>query len=233
MNETQIKNIIFDYMNEKIPFKEFKHLFSANPCICNYLQNIADNLQNKGTVIPLTPEHIFKQKFPDLTYKPYGLFNEHFKNVKDWFEWCFGIHGNRMFVEGSLYDILYSIFYTANNSTPYNWNYYKRFTFALTAIPNYIGGEEVDEYIQSVIEALPTNITESNRMKLCKQRLRDEFGIKGKNYPHWAQEAEWPLGSDGKPALYQKRTSNRGSDLVVYHFIDRPTGKEILITQAY
>ena len=112
----------------------------------------------------------------------------------------------------------------------------KRFVFGLNAIPEYLGGVEVADIIDDIIDSIPQNFSESARIRLCKEKLRDRFHIESNKYPRWIQEAEWPMGEDGIPMKFisQKRKKGKAYDTMLFTeflFEDVKTGEQRIIEQ--
>lgn len=112
----------------------------------------------------------------------------------------------------------------------------KRFNFGLTAIPEYLGGIDVADFIDDVVDSIPQNLSKTVRVRLCKEKLREKFHIEGKNIPRWIQEAEWPMGEDGIPMRFisQKRKKGNAYDTMLFTeflFKDVKTGAQRIIEQ--
>lgn len=112
----------------------------------------------------------------------------------------------------------------------------KRFDFGLNVIPEYLGGMEVSDIIDDIIDSIPQNLSKSARIKLCKEKLRDQFHIEGRNTPRWIQEAEWPMGEDGIPMKFisQKRRKGKHYEKMLFTeflFEDVKTGKQRIVEQ--
>ena len=112
----------------------------------------------------------------------------------------------------------------------------KRFVFGLNAIPEYLGGVEVADIIDDIIDSIPQNLSESARIRLCKEKLRDRFHIESNKYPRWIQETEWPMGEDGIPMKFisKKRKKGKAYDTMLFTeflFEDVKTGKQCIVEQ--
>ena len=112
----------------------------------------------------------------------------------------------------------------------------KRFDFGLNAIPEYLGGVEVSDIVDDIIDSIPQNLSKSARIKLCKEKLREQFHIESNKYPRWIQEAEWPMGEDGIPMKFisQKRKKGKSYDTMLFTeflFEDVKTGKQRIVEQ--
>jgi hypothetical protein len=112
----------------------------------------------------------------------------------------------------------------------------KRFDFGLTAIPEYLGGIDVADFIDDVVDSIPQNLSKTVRVRLCKEKLREKFHIEGKNIPRWIQDPEWPVGEDGTPMKFvsQKRKKGKPYDTMLFTeflFEDVKTGKQRIVEQ--
>ena len=95
---------------------------------------------------------------------------------------------------------------------------------------DYITGDEVDAFIESIIMDVPTDITKKERKSIIKNTLKEFFHIEGNKRPIWVQEPEWPIGKN-TPMAYV--SSKRDGDLVLFTFRDVDTGEERVVEQLY
>lgn len=111
--------------------------------------------------------------------------------------------------------------------TPY---YEQETDFLLTLLGEYIGGNEVEDCINDLLDRFPPSMPKTKRKKEAKAALRELFHIEGQKYPIWAQEADWPMGANS-PMAYISR--NRAGDLVEFTFKDVDTDEIRIIKQLY
>ncbi|MBO7763077.1 MAG: hypothetical protein J6T24_09795 [Clostridia bacterium] len=69
-----------------------------------------------------------------------------------------------------------------------------------------------------------------------KYSLKSLFHIESNKYPHWIQEAEWPMGEDGIPMKFisQKRRKGKHYETLLFTeflFEDIKTGKQRIVEQ--
>lgn len=129
----------------------------------------------------------------------------------------------------SVYDIVYKCF--GENRIKYFDKYKLNYELALDAIPEYLASDETSEYIErEIIEKIPTHLSETKRKKYVKDSCKAFFHIKGKHYPHWIQESEWPIKNE-KPLRYIG--SKRSGDLVQFIFEEVDTKEQVIIEQYY
>ena len=112
----------------------------------------------------------------------------------------------------------------------------KKFDFMLDACPEYIGGEEVDEILENLLESLPEELSKAKKVKLYKERVKAMFHIEKNKYPRWVQSAEWPLGQNNKPMKFveQKRKKGKSYEMMMYTefwFEDVETGEKRAVEQ--
>jgi len=111
-----------------------------------------------------------------------------------------------------------------------------RYSFMLDACPEYIGGEEVDDLLESLLESLPQELSKTKRIQLYKELVKEAFHVEAGKYPRWVQEAEWPVGEDDVPMRFvsQKRKKGKEYDTMLfteYLFEDVKNGKQRVIKQ--
>lgn len=108
--------------------------------------------------------------------------------------------------------------------------YHSAFNMYLDVVGSYLGGPEVeniiDDIIQKALEIKPKNL----QKKWAKQMVNSSFHIYNKNYPRWIQDPEWPMG-EYVPMQYI--SSSKHNEFVIYYFRDVDTGKERSIRQYY
>jgi len=109
----------------------------------------------------------------------------------------------------------------------------KKIAFMFEAVPDYIDGPDVWEYVEKeIIAKLPEGLTFAQKIKACKEKIKDAFYLseKGAKRPSWAQEGEWPI-INGKPCKYLSR--RRDGDKVEYIFEDVDTHEQVIVEQFY
>ena len=110
--------------------------------------------------------------------------------------------------------------------------YSKKYTFLLKIQPSWLDMLDEDYLQQQVISKVPIELTENQKMKWCKERIKDLFRYDDRP-PRWIQEAEWPI-VDGKPLVFKKQSKEvKDDERVHFYFYDPYTGQETIITQLY
>lgn len=128
--------------------------------------------------------------------------------------------------KSGLYDFMYKILTINGFSFEYNEYYKNRFRLLMDIVPEYIGGNEAEQYIDSFISNLPSSFSEIQKKQAIKKMIKDLFLCKNKVKPKWVQEPEWAIAD--KPMVFLSQR-NIG-DKYIYVFEDRTTGnlKEII-----
>jgi len=217
------KQIIIDFIEDRMDIAEFMDHAGRNDRIYDCLQAIVD--------------HIVKNKLPTrrrtVTMKgvnqnqPFQLFNyieEFVPALRD---------RNHMIYPGTpvptvkqylsrwscktaagalkIYDIVADIFYQADDSLIRTEKYMEDYQFSLDVLPGYVGGVDAENYISSVIiPKYPEDMKKSQRKNRIKEEIRSTFLRDGKGYPHWIQDPEWPLGENGTPMIYVGQKKQEG-----------------------
>ncbi len=200
---------VFDFAEGKMNFKEFEECYQDNPEVWSFLQRIVpkDISDEKSE---------YRQKYKvDQSFETNGY------NVEDTLT---------AFPSG-----LYTEIQTRNlicDLVEYNYPEIKvkRTSFSdkeektpLEEINlSYIGGPEVDDIINEILE------NDSMKKSEKKKTLKEKFHIVPRKYPRWAQEPEWPA-SGGTPMRFvsQKETG----DLYEYIFEDILTKEQRTVKQ--
>jgi len=97
--------------------------------------------------------------------------------------------------------------------------------------PSYVEIED-DEYFDVIIASAPEGLTEPQRKKWLKERIKSLF-LYDKTYPRWIQSPEWPI-VNGKPLVFRSQTKNTLEDeRVWYTFYDPDTNQETIVMQFH
>ena len=79
------------------------------------------------------------------------------------------------------------------------------------------------------MDAIPTDLSDAQRIKWFKQRVKDLFHIQGNKYPRWLNDPEWPM-SGKKPMRFVSQKHDKNY-IYEYVFEDVDTGKIRVIKQ--
>lgn len=225
----EIERFVFDFVAGVVHPKVFIETLDQHPEIYDWLQSIVPEgltcyenrmvLDRFGDEEPISVEIpydiriVIKQNLEDVHRDRWGLY--------------LNIHHN-------ISKLLTKAF--PNESIHISDEIEKRFNFGLTAVPGYLGGTDVANFIDDIIDSIPQNLSETVRVRLCKEKLREQFHIEGKNIPRWIQEPEWPMGEDGIPMKFivQKRKRGKAYGTMLFTefvFEDVKTKKQRIVEQ--
>lgn len=130
------------------------------------------------------------------------------------------------------YNLIYNLFHSDLPEVEHSEYYSNIFDVALDSIPEAIDGPEVGAVIFDIIvstEGMP----KTKRKKAVKEKVFEAFHlIENPKKPNWAQGADWPLGSNGKPMRFIERSKKKG-ELVCFTFEDVDTLERRIIEQYY
>lgn len=95
---------------------------------------------------------------------------------------------------------------------------------------DYLGGVEVDNLIDEILNGKDGNTTVTKFINTAKQKLRILFHLIPRKYPRWIQEPEWPMG-EKSPMEYIAQ--QRCGEMVEFIFQDVDTGEQRIVKQFY
>lgn len=242
------KETIASFLRGEMDIISFRKLYDEEPEINDFLQGIVDDAKAKGATklcgypktlpngVEFEQDHdvsylLNPSTFPGVAYgnSPYDsvrklLTYEHHMETHD----VRGATGASNF-----YNEVYVLYYQVDQSIPRDERYHQAFRFALDVIPEYLMGGEGEMYIMShIIPQFPETMKNAERKKAIKAAIKEAFRS-DKGRPQWIQSGEWPLGKDGKPAVYTGSKSLRGGEAKHYFFRDESDGSIITVEQFY
>lgn len=224
----EAKQLVFDFVAGSVHPKVFIETLEQHPEIYDWLQSIVP----KG--LTCYKDHTVFDRFGEeestsieISYNIRIVIKQLLDEGND--RW-----GTYLNVHGAISELLEEAF--PDKDINVSDEIEKRFDFGLNAIPEYLGGTEVADFIDEIVDSIPKTLSKSVRMKLCKERLRKQFHIEGKHIPHWVQEAEWPMGEDGIPMKFisQKRKKGKSYETMLFTeflFEDVKTGQQRIVEQ--
>ncbi len=245
--EADIPALIRGFLTGKMDIVTFRQLYDTQPEINDFLQSVIDSYVQGGRPLMPVPHqledgtatvHKAVTYFADPESYPgfhYGVCP--FYCVRDYLtEMKHAVTTNVRSASGAwqFYIRVYDIFYQYDQSVPCcDGEYQKAFCFALDVIPAYLSGGEAELYIQEkIIPLFPESMPKTQRKKAIRAKIKEEFrSVKG--YPAWIQASEWPLGKDGRPAVYLGRKRKHGGEMSQYLFRDESDDSTIVIEQFY
>lgn len=223
-----IKSYLIEFAEGRVGVPEFLEYCKKNPEVLDYLTNIADStfktcvihrsIDEKGCLEYTNEEREFDAKL---------FIDEELKSK-------IGNLGIYLNIHHLFSNVLITAF--PNDNIVMDETLSEKFTFMLHACPEYIGGEEVDEILENLLESLPTELSKAKKVKLYKERVKAMFHIEKNKYPRWVQSAEWPLGQNNKPMKFveQKRKKGKSYEMMMYTefwFEDVETGEQRVVEQ--
>lgn len=225
----EIKQFVFDFVAGLVQPKVFIETLEQHPEIYDWLQSIVpegltcykshmifDRFGEEEPIsieIPYDIKIVIKQLLDDLQKDRWGVY----LNIYD-----------------AISELLKKAFPHENINVSDEIE--KRFDFGLDAIPEYLGGIDVADFIDDIVDSIPKNLSKTIRVRLCNKKLREKFHIEGKNIPRWIQNPEWPIGEDGIPMKFisQKRKKGKPYNTMLFTeflFEDVKTGKQRIVEQ--
>ena len=129
--------------------------------------------------------------------------------------------------KSGLYDFIHKLMIANENKVEYNEYYRNRFRLLMDIVPDYVGGDAAEEYIDSFISSISCSINAEQKKQMIKEMIKTNFLCKGKNKPKWVQEPQWPVNR--KPLIFISQ--RKDGDKYTYSFEDADTGKRKEIEQ--
>ena len=250
MNADQILDVpgeIRKFLKGETDIVTFRQLYNTHEEVNTFLQAIVDEHVSSGkpflTVIKIredgkqTTDNELKYFFAPETYPGYQYGNAPFGCVRDYLTQEFRmITTNVKTASGAwkFYLRLFNLFYQYDQTILCcDGQYEKAFCFALDVIPEYLSGGTAEMYIQeNIIPLFPESMPKTQRKKAIKAKIKEEFKSE-KGYPIWVQSSEWPLGKNGKPAVYLGKKKRHNGEMVIYTFRDDSDDSLIMVEQFY
>lgn len=200
---------VFDFAQGKMRFKEFERCFHDKPEVWSFLQN-------------LVPEDISDEKSEyRQKYRLDSSFETNGYNVEDTLT-AFPSDFYTEIITRNLICDLVEYNYPEIKVKRNNFFDKKEKTSLEEINLSYIGGPEVDDIVNGILE---NNSMKKNEKK---KTLKEKFHVMSRKYPRWVQEPEWPA-SNGTPMRFicQKQTG----DLYKYIFEDIITKEQRIVEQ--
>lgn len=109
--------------------------------------------------------------------------------------------------------------------------YQKVFNFRLDIQPSYVNIED-DEFLDKIIDSVPKELTDGQRKKWLKDKIKTLFKYENKP-PRWIQDPEWPI-IEGVPLIFKSQSKAKNNDeRVSYKFFNPCNNEEVVIEQFY
>ena len=250
MNPEKISDVpgeIRRFLAGETDIVSFRELYDTHEEIDQFLQGLVDHHLTTGEpflpisrnlpgTAPAVNQELEYFRAPE-SYPGYGYGNAPYGCVRDYLTQQFRlITTNVRTASGAwtFYRRLYNLFYQYDQSIDcQDEAYRKAFDFALDVIPEYLSGGDAEMYIQEhIIPLFPETMPKTQRKKAIKAKIKEEFRSE-KGYPVWIQSSEWPLGKNGKPAVYLGKKKRHGGEMALYSFRDETDDSVITVEQFY
>lgn len=239
------KAIVAQFLRGDMGIIEFRRLYDGGDEINDFLQGIIDRMRETRAEVKRITYHmegvnaeLTTGKTVDYLLKPntypgrrYGNPYESVRKLLN-FELNMITHNVRT-ASGALnfYSEVYDIYTQVDPDIPRTEKYSDAFDFVLDVIPEYLQGGESEMYIQQhIIPQFPETMTKTARKRAIRAKIKEEFRS-DKGYPAWSQHSEWPMGKDGRPAVYAGR--KKKGELVQFFFRDESDGGNMITVEQY
>ncbi len=215
--------IVFDFLSGKMPFDEFYKAYHEDPSIAAWLDGLTDfsapcpPAVNRDAFFALVYNHVKKSG---------GRISDYIKETV--FD---GKRGYEFAVEQRMWYSQIAVPVLVAYPKAKTTMYYKRNShYYLDAMGDSIGGREVEDYAERILDKFPPTMKAGERHKAAREALKEAFHIKDRKYPRWPQSAEWPMGKNSPMQYYGQW---QDGDLVRIRFRDVDTGEIRIIDQFY
>lgn len=224
-----IKQFVFDFVAGSVHPKEFIETLEQHSEICDWLQSIVPEgltcYENRMVLDRFGEEEPVSIEIPyDIRIVMTDLLDD-LPNDR----W-----GTYLNIHSEIAELLETSF--PSEDIEISDEIEETFDLILTAVPEYIGGKEVANIIDDIVDSLPQNLSKTVRTKLCKEKLREQFHIEQSKYPRWIEHPEWPVGEDGVPMKFISQKAKKGKAYQTmlhteFLFEDVKTGEQRIIEQ--
>lgn len=215
-------NAVIDFLQGILPFEQFEPLWKTDEKLLDWVDGLCSlrELKPEWDSLPYGYVRATISKHFNGSFKEWELYNRALK------ERCIPICVRKSALFNSIAGVVVVAFPTLKLSTEYEKG--KNFYYAV--VSNTFGGDEVSNFIDSVVNSYVNIHPVSVAKASAKKALRESFHIIGKNFPRWVQEPEWPMG-DETPMQFVSQS--RIGDKVEFLFEDYNSKKEKKIVQFY
>lgn len=105
---------------------------------------------------------------------------------------------------------------------------YKKYSLFQSFLPSWLKIDD-EQYLENLWNNSPNDLTKTDRIKWCKNWLKEHFVFKNKP-PKWLQEPEWPI-INNKPLIFvEQKTDTENPSKEIYTFVDE-NGKKYFVEQ--
>ena len=217
-----IKQYVIDYVEGRVPSKEFRSKIVTDSSIVKWLQSI----------VPKEKEMLIIEGIDDygkaiIKYVPYNveyMIQNNWKCPK-------GTTGKELNMIHEIFRLLKEAFPELNLVIDKTLD--NKFNFILDACPEYLDSVEIENagILDNLMDEIPNTLPKTKRINEFKKKLKEMFYVEGQKYPRWIQSSEWPLSKTGKPTKFLRQKSK--GEITYYYFLDVDTNEEIEVMQSY
>ena len=227
-----IKKYIYDFVEGRVNAKDFITEIEKDPSVIAWMQSIVPPGKQMQIPVPANPGD---------PYRPYRTENVPYDVAYQIWIWCRNASvssgfrkaslAHQLNVHGEIARLMAEAF--PDDPPKPDPTLHDKFCFLLDVCPSYIGGSEVEEsgILEEILNAVPKDLSKTAAKKWAKERIKELFHIKGRHYPYWIQEPEWPV-FQGKPMEYV-RTVRDSVEYQTHVFRDPHTGVERFVFDAH
>ena len=216
--------IVFDFLSGKMPFDDFYKAYHEDPSIAAWL----DGLTDFSAPCPPAAERLSWIRYT------YTLMQKNGGKISDYIAKTVFTGDERGFdlaaMQNAWYGAIAAPVVAAYPDTKITRLYARNSSYYLEAKGNSIGGREVDDYAERILDKFPPTMKVGERHKAAREALKEAFHIKDRKYPRWPQGADWPMGKNSPMQYYGQWEDG---DLVRIRFRDVDTGEIRIIDQFY
>ncbi len=216
--------IVFDFITGIIPFDDFYEFYQNNPSVSAWLNQLTDF---QKPYPPVIERSISFRSVYNIMRKKDGKISDYLaKTVYPSELKGFDLAATQLewFAEVTTPVLMAYPDLKPTRLYDRNVDYY------LNAAGNSIGGNEVADYVNQILDQFPPTMKVSERTRAGKEALWNAFHIKDRKFPRWVQEADWPMGKNSPMEYLGQR---KDGELVALRFRDVDTGEERIVEQFY
>ena len=128
--------------------------------------------------------------------------------------------------------LIFLFYLVDNNIRDFNETetYLQKARFYSDIIPDWLSDDAMTYVDQEIIEKTPENLSDKDKKKWIKQRIKETFRYE-KKPPEFAQEGVWPQDEEGNFLVFRKQIED--GEKVIYTFVDPNTKQEYTFEETY
>ena len=216
--------IVFDFITGKIQFEDFYEFYQSNPSVGAWLNQLTDF---QGPCPPIIEQNIrFLFVYNSMRKKGGKISDFIAESVYSSELKGFDLAATQL---GWFAKVATPVLMVYPMVKPTRF-YSRNCVYYLNAAGNAIGGSEVSDYANQILDQFPPTMRVAERTKAGKEALWTAFHIRDRKFPRWPQGANWPMGKNS-PMEYLGQ--HRDGELVALRFRDVDTGEIRVVEQFY